>query len=1155
VASILLTASCAFSGAGKTDKSALLESFLDVPGVTEEEVKAIEALRREFDGFIFGMSESTESYYIDDGTTYGAIALMCDWLSGFFGIPFELHTYNRIELREGLLDGTIDFSGNYTPIGSDTESFFVTMPISERPIEYARLAGNPQAAFHADDVIRYGFLHHSIAEILTLPYIGDAGIPFTIKNVGSTDEALQMLRDGELDVFLANSLVIGLFKIHPDIETGMFNPLLFKHDLISTANPRLKPIIEVLNKYFKSGGLSDLYPLHMQGQTDFLRHSFIKSLSQEELAFYNELTLSGQPIPFSVSSDNYPIGFFDKNAGEWAGISIDVLAGISRITGLRFEPSNSETAVWEEVYQMLQSGGVPMTAELLYTSDRSERFIWTDIAYTTTRYVLVSASEHENIILEQVSFKHVGTIKGTGYEEMFHNWFPSHAHTTSYNTVVEGIDAIERGEIDLLMMTEGRFLTVTNYLERSGFKINLILDYKTESRFGFTQDETLLRGIMTKAQALVDTDTISNYWNYRVFDYQVELAKSRNIYTTFLSALLLCILVLVAVLFVRSREAGKRLEKIVLQRTGELEKRNKLMLEIQEDLKIAVDDAQVATQAKSDFLANMSHELRTPMNVIIGLTELLLEEDTPKDDLNENLSKINTAGATLVSLINDVLDISKIESGKAVLTPAQYEIASLLNDVITLNMARFGKKPIIFDLNIADDVYSNYYGDDLRLKQILNNLLSNAFKYTREGRVALYVGSRRHGENEAELTFRVSDTGIGIHEDDIARIFMEYNQVDTSANREIEGTGLGLPITKSFIELMGGEITVDSEYGKGTTFNVRIRQGIINEEILDRETIENLRSFKYEDSRKKEEGRLVRPDLRWARAMVVDDSRSNLDVASGLLSKYKMKLDCVSNGRDAIDLIKKGEPAYDAVFMDHMMPGMDGVETTHRIRALESGYAKHLPVIALTANAVAGTQEFFLENGFQAYLTKPINILKLDAVIREWIMKEGQEKIVGQVEKEREGKIAGQVEKEGQEKQEKKGIPAETPLQSDEDIEIPGINAKRGLMLYEGDEDLFIEIMRSYVENTPAEIDKLREVSRESLPDYAINVHTVKGASSSIGATDITRRARHLEMLSKSGDLDGILSRNEAFLRDADTLLENLKAWLDKRDSALQRKK
>jgi CheY-like chemotaxis protein len=405
-----------------------------------------------------------------------------------------------------------------------------------------------------------------------------------------------------------------------------------------------------------------------------------------------------------------------------------------------------------------------------------------------------------------------------------------------------------------------------------------------------------------------------------------------------------------------------------------------------------------ANRAKSSFLANMSHEMRTPMNVVVGLTDLMLEEEDPTVHLKDNLRKISTAGNTLLGLINDVLDISKIEAGRLELTPVQYDVPSFLSDIITLNMIRIAEKPITFKLDINADLPCSLLGDDLRVKQIINNLLSNAFKYTQKGTVTLgmvceMVSSNASGgvEDNVRVSVYVSDTGIGIREEDQRKLFTDYSQVDTRANRMIEGTGLGLAIAKMLVEQMQGAITVESEYGKGTTFRFHIRQGFVAEKTIGTEMAENLCNFRYQVSKKRAQAALVRPDLSYAAVLVVDDMQTNLDVAAGLLKKYKMRVDCVLSGQEALERLSEGEPVYDAVFMDHMMPGMDGVEATQMIRALGTQYAQEVPVIALTANAIAGNEQMFVDNGFQAFLSKPINIMSLDSVVQRWVRDKSRE--------------------------------------------------------------------------------------------------------------------------------------------------------------------
>ena len=538
-----------------------------------------------------------------------------------------------------------------------------------------------------------------------------------------------------------------------------------------------------------------------------------------------------------------------------------------------------------------------------------------------------------------------------------------------------------------------------------------------------------------------------------------------------------------------------------------------------EQVAMLKEEAEAESRSKSAFLANMSHELRTPLNVIIGLTDLMLEEKDLPDHVKTNHLSISNAGGTLLNIVNDILDISKIESGKLTLVPVEYHVSSLLNDTAIMIKTYIGEKPIVFRLNISETLPGMLYGDELRVRQIMNNLLSNAVKYTPSGTVELGVTCERSGD-EVWMNISVKDTGLGIKPEDIKGLFKEYAQMDKRANRKIEGTGLGLAISRQLAELMDGHISVTSEYGKGSTFTVNIRQGFVNDAIIGPEVAKNLCNFSYSDTKRQSSNRLVRADLGYARVLVVDDITANLDVAAGLMRKYNMKVDCVISGQAAIGRIRSESPRYDAIFMDHMMPEMDGIEATQAIRRIGTQYACNIPIIALTANAITGTEKLFFDNDFQDFLSKPIDIIQLDSILKKWVYHHTAEQAVAVSE------FTSQEENSAA-------------------IDIPGIDAEDGMVRYGYDMEIYLSILRSFADNTPALLNKLRDVRQETLQDCGINAHGLKGSCANISAQQLSADAHALEIAAKNGDLERCLSLVGPLLKNTEFLVANINAWLE----------
>ena len=648
-----------------------------------------------------------------------------------------------------------------------------------------------------------------------------------------------------------------------------------------------------------------------------------------------------------------------------------------------------------------------------------------------------------------------------------------------------------------------------------------------------------------------------------------------------------------------------------------------------------IEEARRAERSKSDFLANMSHEIRTPMNAIVGMCELILREEGITEAISEHCFNIQNAGRNLLQIINDILDFSKIDSGKMELIEDEFNIASTLNDVVNMAMARKGDKALEIIVEADPDIPSGLIGDEVRIRQVIINFMTNAIKFTEKGAVVLKVSQTKQ-DYGINLNVSVIDTGIGISPENLEKLFTSFQQVDTRKNRSVEGTGLGLAISKRMVSLMGGFINVSSVYGEGSEFKFVIPMKVANPKpFASANNAENIHATAFINLNKflpqvayhyrtliKRIGKQLHIDFTFcdsfeslkehigttkvthcfigkeeylankeyysnlpdnicaviiqdrlnavvpppqmkciykpfyvlsaasvlnnesvfasitdrrggnisftapkARILIVDDNIINLKVAVGLMKPYNMQVLTADSAKSAIAMLRSKD--YDIVFMDHMMPEIDGVEATGMIRATEGEYYKKLPIIALTANAINGVRDMFINAGFSDFMAKPIELSTLDRILKTWLPKE----LIKSATSSKNITV-----NPGRRKDDKKPIDSGALF-----------SPEKGLVYTGGDEEVYLEILDIYVKKGPAKIEEINGFfDNKDWKSYIIEVHALKNTSLSIGSVPLSELAKKLELAGKSGDYGVIEEEHAALIELYKKVIEKGKEHLDK---------
>jgi signal transduction histidine kinase/DNA-binding response OmpR family regulator/ABC-type amino acid transport substrate-binding protein len=1111
-------------------------TYRDIPGVSAEEIAALEALQAQRKSFVYGMTLSTETFYTGDGAVSGFSARFCRWLTELFGIPFEPVIYDWDTLIGGLESHAIDFSGEVTATEERRDVYYMTDAIAERSVKCMTLIGgmDPEEIVRSRP-LRYAFLEGTMTYNQIQPFEKH---PFEAVFIGDSETAYRMLKNGAIDGFVDEGVAEAAFDAYGDVITKDFFPLIYNTVSLVTQNPALKPVISVMQKALEHGAAGQLVTMYTQGYRDYQHHKLSIQLDEEEWNYIQERIRSKRPIPIAMQYDNYPVSFYNTQEAAWQGITFDVLAEIEALTGLTFTTVNPEHARWPELLTLLENGEAAMISSLIRSPAREGRFLWPEVSYQTDYYALVSRLEYPDITMNEVLYSRVGILRNTAYADIFHTWFPNHSRAKEYAGTNDALNALEQGEIDVVMASRNLLLGLTNFKERPGFKLNLVFAYPVKATFGLNRQERVLCSIVSKALLLIDTEHISDHWTRQVFDYRGKMAQAQIPWLVGVSGLLFCLLGLLMVMFMRRRQEGKKLEQTVRERTAELIRQDHLLHTVNDaaslllasdadqfndaiykgmemmaqsvsahrlyiwknqgpegahryrlifwwlDKEIArrqdighinipqespfitefpewetkfaagecvnspvkdcslpeqerlgryaiksilavpvflqdafwgfigfddchreryfssdeeailrsgslllanavmrnettqaleqsMEQAKAASRAKSEFLANMSHEIRTPMNAIIGMTSIA-QSSTDIERKDYCLKKIGDASVHLLGVINDILDMSKIEANRFELSLVEFDFEKMLRHVANLSTFRVDEKRQNFTVHLERHIPRYLVSDDQRLAQVITNLLSNAVKFTPEqGSIALKIALVQEEDGICTIRFEVRDTGIGISQEQQAQLFTSFQQAESSTSRKFGGTGLGLAISKQIVSLLGGEIGVSSELGKGSAFWFTIK------------------AQRGQRARRQSWQGLLNPGVDWKniQVLVVDDALEIRQDFEEILRGFGITCASASSGADALDLIARNG-AYDLYFVDWNMPGMNGIAISREIKKNNPDKSVVIMISAVEWSVIkeeaqnAGVDKFMPKPLFPSVIADCINeCLGIDTVL------------------------------------------------------------------------------------------------------------------------------------------------------------------------------
>ena len=1184
-------------------------SYLEIPSVYQEEIDAINRLKEQGVSFKVSAPYSIELFLDENGKEHGYIVLLCEWLSSLFGIHFYPNIDDLGAIVNQLESGDASF-GTQTITNDRKQRYFMTDTIAQRSVKILHLENSlPINIIIRSRPPRYAFLDGTMLVDLFAEINENGAYESIIAEDYET--VYRMLQSGDVDALVGNNAMEVAFDPFGGVISEDFMPLTFIPVSLATGNQSLEPIISIVTKALRNGAYSHLTELYRRGYEEYKKHRFRMRLTEEEKAYIRDNPI----IPFASQYMSYPVSFYNKNEDKWEGVVFDVIEKMEQLTGISFTLVNDTTSELLELMQMLENGTVYFIPNLIQSDERRARFVWPNTMYIKDKFALLSKQNYPNIEQNDIPFEKIGFARGSAFADIFRSWFPNAIDTREYPNTDEAFKALDTGEINLMMSSQSRLTSLTNYYEFSDYKANYLFSSAFESSFGVNKDHAIFCNIVDNALSLIDTDRILEQWSTKTYNYQAKKIKDQKMWIIFTSitvmvalGLVLCVLLIAYVnnqkknktileqaakldssnirteaiiqnlpgmvfqhlynppkftclfasmgckeltgyeasemlgedgvkffdfihpndtdiveklsaetlendlpyentfriltrdgsekwVWERSRVVEKnpdgtpyiiegyhtdvtermKLQQIELEQKKMLSRieaiisnlpgmafqclgtfpdypltyvskgsfellgykpeelvggRNKYMdmlhhddladfeKKVFETLEVGLpfenvhrlilkdgtikwvlescvateknpdgspavidgyvfditkqrqyETAEMANRAKTEFLATMSHEIRTPMNSIMGFAELASDTDN-LPQIRDYLGKITDSTSWLLRIINDILDISKIEAGKMELDYIPFNLHEVFTRCQSVILPPLKEKGLDLKIYAEPIIGRKLLGDPMRLYQVLMNLLSNAVKFTHSGSVKFLGVVKQESEGVATIFFEVADTGIGLSEQQIEKIFEPFIQADSSTTRNYGGSGLGLAIVKNIVELMGGTLSVESTLGTGSKFCFEVSFDTVESSDTH---LEHTDMTIYE-----------KPYFEGL-VLVCDDNPMNQEVICEHLSRVGLRTQVASNGKIGVDMVherilNEQEP-FDLIFMDMFMPIMDGIEAATKIFEITS----EIPIIAMTANIMTSEIEKYKKHGMPDCLGKPFTSQELWHVLLSYL--------------------------------------------------------------------------------------------------------------------------------------------------------------------------